>query len=102
MAVTSCVFYEAKPGRAAAVQEIMSALRAHTVQEPGCLAYEPHCDPEDDTRFFLFECYVDAAALSEHQASQYFQSYVREQLPEHLVDRQVYRFQPLAERPLTR
>lgn len=102
MAVTSCVFYEGKPGHAEAIAEIMATLRGHTLQEPGCLAYEPHQDPADATRFFLFECYVDEAALADHQAADYFQRYAREALGEHVVDRRVERYEPLAEQPLTR
>lgn len=102
MAFTACVFYEAQAGHGEAVEEIMSTLRRHTLQEPGCLAYEPHRDPVDPTRFFLYECYIDEAAYTAHQGTEYFQRYAREGLADHLIDRRVERYEPLAESPLTR
>jgi (4S)-4-hydroxy-5-phosphonooxypentane-2,3-dione isomerase len=102
MAFAACVFYDAQPGHGDAVEEIMATLRAETLQEPGCLAYEPHRDPADSTRFFLYECYVDEAAYTAHQATEHFQRYAREGLAEHLVDRRVERYQPLAAEPLSR
>lgn len=102
MAFTACVFYDARPGHAAEVERIMTTLREHTLAEPGCLAYEPHRDPGDDTRFFLYECYVDEAAYGDHQATEHFQRYARGEMAGHLVDRRVERYEPLAAAPLQR
>jgi quinol monooxygenase YgiN len=102
MAFTACVFYDARPGHAEEVERIMATLREHTLQEPGCLAYEPHRDPADDSRFFLYECYVDEAAYGRHQATDHFNRYAREGLADHLIDRRVERYEPIAERPLQR
>jgi quinol monooxygenase YgiN len=102
MAFAACVFYEAQPGHGDAVEEIMTTLRGHTLQEEGCLAYEPHRDLVDSARFFLYECYVDEAAYTAHQATEHFQRYAREGLADHLVDRRVERYEPLAEEPLSR
>lgn len=102
MAFAACVAYEAHPGHADAVEEIMATLRRETLQEPGCLAYEPHRDRSDSTRFFLYECYVDEAAYTAHQTTDYFQRYARGDLREHLVDVRVERYEPLAAEPLSR
>jgi quinol monooxygenase YgiN len=101
MAFAACVFYEAQPGHGDAVQQIMMTLREHTLQEQGCLAYEPHRDLGDSARFFLYECYVDQVAYTAHQATEHFQRYAREGLAEHLADRRVERYETLAEEPLT-
>ncbi|HEX4011550.1 MAG TPA: putative quinol monooxygenase [Solirubrobacteraceae bacterium] len=102
MAFAACVFYTARAGCADAVEKTLATLREHTLGEPGCLAYEPHRDRADDTRFFLYECYVDEAAYTDHQSTDYFMRYAREGLADHLIDRRVERYEPLAERPLQR
>lgn len=102
MAFTACVFYEARPGHAEQVEAIMATLREHTLQEPGCIAYEPHRDPADDTRFFLYECYVDEAAYGAHQSTDHFERYARGAMAEHLINRRVERYEPLAAEPLHR
>jgi quinol monooxygenase YgiN len=97
MAFAAVVFYEAHPGHADEVERIMTTLREHTLREPGCLTYEPHRDPADDTRFFLYESYVDESAYAHHQATDHFNRYAKEELADHLIDRRVERYEPLAD-----
>jgi len=102
MAFAACVFYEAQSGHGDAVEAIMATLRTHTLKEQGCLAYEPHRDRSDSTRFFLYECYVDEAGYIAHQATDHFERYARHELADHLIDRRVERYEPLAEEPFRR
>lgn len=102
MAFAACVTYEVHPGHGEELEAIFAALRERTLAEPGCLAYEPHRDPDDPTRYFLYEAYADEAAYREHQASEHFARYVREGMAEHVAGRDVRRYEPLAADPFAR
>lgn len=40
--------------------------------EPGCLRFDVATDPEDETRFHLYEVYTDEKAVEAHRATGYF------------------------------
>jgi quinol monooxygenase YgiN len=53
------------------------ALHARTSlrDEPGCLAFRPHQDRADPTRFLMYEIYADEAAMEAHRASPHFKQF---------------------------
>jgi quinol monooxygenase YgiN len=53
----------------AAFRELAPASRA----EPGCLAYQPHRDPDDPRVFFVYEQYADEDAFKAHGETDHFQ-----------------------------
>ena len=54
------------------LEEILPLVRA----EPGCLMYIAHRSPEDPRTFFLYEQYVDQAAVLAHRETEHFQELV--------------------------
>ena len=76
--VVLAVTWVAKEGESDAVAEILAQAIPLSRAEPGCLQYDVHRDRDDPNRFFLFERYVDEAALEAHGASPHFQELVIE------------------------
>jgi quinol monooxygenase YgiN len=76
-AVVLEVHMEAVPGREQELEIQLRALLAPTRSEPGCIAYELHCDPEHAGRFMFYEKFKDQAALDDHLASPHFVNFVR-------------------------
>lgn len=71
------VHMEAATGREEDLARELRALVAPTRQEPGCLAYELHFDPESPGRFMFYEKFADQAALDAHVGSAHFQNWKR-------------------------
>jgi quinol monooxygenase YgiN len=69
------VTYVVKPGHEDEAARLFLALTGPTRLEPGCLMYVAHRSPSDPRRFFLYEQYVDQAALDAHRASPHFAQY---------------------------
>ena len=46
--------------------------RASLEVEPGCQRFDVCRDPKDQSRFFLYEIYDDAAAFQAHKASPHY------------------------------
>jgi quinol monooxygenase YgiN len=63
---------EAATGREEDLARELRALVAPTRQEPGCLAYELHFDPDMPGKFMFYEKFVDQAALDAHVGSAHF------------------------------
>jgi quinol monooxygenase YgiN len=97
MAYAACVTYRLRPGHGPQAQAILATLRALTLAEPGCQAYEPHRDPTDPNRMFLYERYVDEAAYRAHQDTEHFARFAVAEMAEHVVDRDVSRWVTLAD-----
>lgn len=70
------VTWQARPGEAARVEQLLQELAEAARHEPGCLLFRAHRDRDDDHRFLLYELYVDAEALEEHQKTAHFQTLV--------------------------
>ena len=49
--------------------DILRRMAPLSRAEPGCLQYDVHRHPDDPNTFFLFERYVDEAALEAHAAA---------------------------------
>jgi len=73
------VTWTAKAGHESEVREILREMRAASNQEPGCLTYEVHVDPDNACQFFIYEVYQDAAGLEAHQETVHFKELVLEQ-----------------------
>ncbi len=60
--------YVVKDGEAAAVHADLEAVVPLTLAEPGCIGYRAHRSVEDPNVFFLYEEYVDEAAIRRTRA----------------------------------
>jgi quinol monooxygenase YgiN len=69
------VHTHAVAGREADLGSAFHSLIAPSRQEPGCLVYELHVDPEDPGKFMFYEKFKDQAALDVHLASPHFHSF---------------------------
>ena len=54
--------------RVAVLQHSKNSL----TKEEGCRRFDVCTDPQDESRFFLYEVYDDPAALTVHQQADYF------------------------------
>jgi|SRR5579862_535469 len=75
-AVVLEVHMESIPGREQELENELQALLAPTREEPGCIAYELHRDPEDSGKFLFYEKFKDQAALSNHLDTPHFKKFV--------------------------
>ena len=66
------VSYVVKAGREDEAMGHLRSLAAATRREPGCRLYLVHRKPDDPRRVFLYEQYVDQAALDAHRAAPHF------------------------------
>lgn len=69
------VTFMIQPGREDEAIELFNKLTVATRTEPGCLMYVAHRSPSEPRRFFLYEQYVDQAALDAHRAAPHFVEY---------------------------
>jgi quinol monooxygenase YgiN len=69
--VVLAVTWVAREGEEERVAGFLRELADSARREPGCEAYVPCRDPEDPRRFFLYERYVDEAALAAHDAAEH-------------------------------
>jgi quinol monooxygenase YgiN len=60
----------------AALRPLVEASR----QEPGCLLYQAHRDPENENVIFLYEQYADEAAYQAHADSEHFKRYALDEI----------------------
>ena len=67
------------------IEEFKVVIRQHAhnsyTKEEGCLGFDCAQDKEDPTRFFLWETYVDEAALDIHRESDHFAWYTEMATP---------------------
>ncbi len=71
------VHMEAAAGREEDVARELGALLVPTRQEPGCLDYQLHRDPENRLKFLYYERFASQAALDAHLASPHFQAFLK-------------------------
>jgi autoinducer 2-degrading protein len=93
--IVLAVTWVAKDGEADAVAELLRQVTPLSRAEPGCLQYDVHRDRDDRNRFFLFERYVDEAALEAHGASPHFRQLVFEEALPRLASRERRYLAPL-------
>lgn len=64
---------EAVPGREEELARELRRLVVPTRNEPGCLAYWLHHDPEHLGKFMFYEKFIDQAVLDAHLTTPHFQ-----------------------------
>jgi quinol monooxygenase YgiN len=79
--VTVIATFQAKPGKAAELQQALTGLVAPTRQEAGCLNYDLHLHPEDPAKFLFHENWTSKAHLDAHLQSPHIKALLP-QLPE--------------------
>ncbi|MET8022602.1 putative quinol monooxygenase [Streptomyces avermitilis] len=72
MAFAVIAHYRCAPADEATVRAALLKMRAHTLTEPGNLAYEVHTDVDRPGAFVLYERYTDRAGFDAHAAAGYF------------------------------
>jgi quinol monooxygenase YgiN len=75
MAYCLAVTWTIKEGELDAVLAALRPLAEASRQEPGCLLYQAHRDPENPNVLFLYEQYLDEAASRAHAESEHFKTY---------------------------
>ena len=75
------VIWVTKPGCGDEAAQVFRTLTTESRKEQGCLMYVVHRHRNDPERFFVYEQYVDDAALEAHRNSPHFLEYARKQLP---------------------
>jgi len=94
--IVLAVIWITKPGHEEEAVKIFQVLTAESCKEAGCLMYVVHRHRSDPTRFFIYEQYVDDAALEAHRNSPHFLEYARKQLPLHGERMQGDLYEPIA------
>jgi quinol monooxygenase YgiN len=75
MAYCLAVKWTIKESELDAVLAALRPLAEASGQEPGCLLYQAHRDPEDESVLFFYEQYADEAAYQAHAESEHFKRY---------------------------
>jgi len=94
--VALAVTWEAKPGEAEAVADVLRRMERAVRTEPGTILFRPHCSKVNDHVFFLYELFADQAAFAAHQQTPHFKSLILEQGVPKLAKRERIPFAPLA------
>ena len=81
-------FWEAKPGEAAAVLDIVRQYLPQAQREPWAQAFQIHQSLTEPTKFFFYEVFRDEAAFAEHQQSAHFKTLIVEQAVPKLARRE--------------
>ena len=76
----------ARPGPrpAGRVDDFIAATRANhlaSVQEPGNVRFDVLQDPDEPTRFILYEAYADASAAGAHKETDHYRAWREEVAP---------------------
>ena len=69
------VHMEAVPGREEELARELRRLLGPTRNEPGCMAYWLHNDPEHRGKFMFYEKFISQAALDAHLKTPHFQRF---------------------------
>jgi quinol monooxygenase YgiN len=80
----------AAPGYEDRLRTALEAMIEPSLDEPGCLAYQPYVDPNEPARMVVVERWTGPDALDSHFATAHFQ-HVREVLERILAEPMVVR-----------
>lgn len=94
--VALAVTWEAKPGEADAIADVLGRMSTAVRAEPGTLLFRPHRSAENDHQFFLYELFADQAAFDSHQKTAHFQALILGEAVPKLARRERLPFTPLA------
>lgn len=81
-------FWEAKPGEAESLVEIVRHFLPNAQGEPGVLAFQIHQSLADPGKFFFYEVFRDEAAFADHQQTEHFKSLILAQAVPKLAKRE--------------
>ncbi|MEV0195261.1 putative quinol monooxygenase [Nonomuraea sp. NPDC050691] len=73
MSVWVIAEYLAAPGRHDRLRTALEAMIEPSLDEPGCLAYQPYADPNDGAHMLTVGQWTGPRALAEHLATAHFQ-----------------------------
>lgn len=93
--VCLAVTYVVLPNRESEAVELFRKLTPLSRAEPGCRMYQAHRSLADPRRFFLYEQYVDQAAVDAHRASRHFDELVQRGLFRIIESRTPELYEPL-------
>jgi autoinducer 2-degrading protein len=96
MAYTVAVTWIAKEGEEEAVAAALGRLVEPSRAEPGVQVYLPNRDPQDPSRFFIYEQYDDEAAYTAHTETEHFKRDGFGDAIPRLADRRREFYEPLA------
>ena len=68
--------WEAKPGQADAVVDILHRFLPQAQSDPGIKLFLIGRGRDNPAQFLFYELFVDEAALADHQASEYFKTLI--------------------------
>src|SRR3954454_21356129 len=86
--------WEAKPGEAEAVADILRRMADAVKSEPGTLLFWPHRSSSDGRVFFLYELFADDASFAAHQQTDHFKKLVVEEALPKLARRERVQLKP--------
>jgi len=66
------VHVQVRPESVEAFVDASRSNHEHSIQEPGNRRFDVLQDPEDPTRFILYEAYVDEAAAKAHKETAHY------------------------------
>ena len=69
-------FWEARPGEADAVSDIVREFLPQAQREAGVHAFRIHRSTSDPAKFFFYEVFRDEAAFADHQQTDHFKSLI--------------------------
>jgi quinol monooxygenase YgiN len=70
------VIFKVEPARVEAFRAAVLGQAAQSLaNEAGCLRFDVSSDPEDETRFLLYELYTDQAAVDAHRETGYYDDF---------------------------
>ena len=69
-------FWEARPGEADAVADIVREFLPQAQHEAGVHAFRIHRSTSDPAKFFFYEVFRDEAAFADHQQTDHFKSLI--------------------------
>ncbi|WP_165073886.1 putative quinol monooxygenase [Paludisphaera rhizosphaerae] len=85
----------ARPGAEDRAAECFRKLTEHSRTEAGCIMYQFHRSTDDPRKFFVYEQYVDEAALQAHNNSSHYAHYVRGEFPTLVESADLVKYVPI-------
>ena len=89
------VTFDIAPEHWQEAKRLLGELTRHTRQEPGNHMYLAHQSQAEPRKFFLYEQYVDEAALEAHRQSPHFDKLATNGLYQLISSRSIEFFDPL-------
>ncbi|MEN0139657.1 MAG: antibiotic biosynthesis monooxygenase family protein [Rhodococcus sp. (in: high G+C Gram-positive bacteria)] len=86
--------YTVRAGHTDQVLEHLARVREQTLQEPGCLSYQPHRSSEDDNVVFIIESYTQPSDFDHHISTDHFKDDVLGKVLPLLTERTVVKGVP--------